>query len=138
MQGTGKDRVVLDAMDVRVRSSDAPLPWNNFEIRTRCEDQIYAKSFTVDLDEAVPRAVPMTGQRDFPYTVSESGPQVFLVTASTALHDVRWYLDLKWSSGERHGVLRVDDQGKPFRTSGHEGHPTYTWLGTDGWGTEPP
>ncbi|WP_409236520.1 helix-turn-helix domain-containing protein [Streptomyces sp. PA5.6] len=138
VQGTGKDRVVLDAMDVRVRSSDAPLPWNNFEIRTRCDDQIYAKSFTVDLDEAVPRAAPMTGQRDFPYTVSESGPQVFLVTAGTALHDVRWYLDLKWSSGKRHGVLRVDDQGKPFRTSGHEGRPTYTWLGSDGWGTEPP
>ncbi|MEW2391631.1 helix-turn-helix transcriptional regulator [Streptomyces venezuelae] len=138
VQGTGKDPVVLDSMDVRVRSSNPPLAWNNFAIPTRCDDQIYAKSFTVDLDEAVPRATPVTGQPDFPYEVSESDPQVFLVTAGTALHDVRWHMDLKWSSGRRHGVLRIDDQGKPFRTSGYTGRPTYTWLGSDGWGTEPP
>ncbi|MET8685198.1 helix-turn-helix domain-containing protein [Streptomyces sp. NPDC004732] len=136
LQGTGRDDIVLRAMHVRVQSSGAPLAWNNFQIRTRCEEEVYTKSFDVDLDEAAPRATPMMGQRDFPYRVSERDPQVFLITAGTKLHNVRWYLELEWSSGKRHGVLRIDDQGKPFRTSGMEGRPTYTWLGSDGWGTE--
>ncbi|WP_306334734.1 helix-turn-helix transcriptional regulator [Streptomyces sp. KL118A] len=136
LQGAGKGDIVLHAMHVRVRSSGAPPAWNNFRIRTRCEEKVYAKSFDVDLDEAAPRPTPMMGQRDFPYRVSERDPQVLLITAGTKLHNVEWYLELEWSSGKRHGVLRIDDQGRPFRTSGTEGRPTYTWLGSDGWGTE--
>ncbi|NEE57820.1 transcriptional regulator, partial [Streptomyces sp. SID8455] len=34
---------------------------------------------------------------------------------------------LKWSSGGREGMLRVDDGGKPFRTSGMRGRPMYTY-----------
>ncbi|MFG2502260.1 hypothetical protein ACGFSB_29115 [Streptomyces sp. NPDC048441] len=49
---------------------------------------------------------------------------------------MRWYLELEWSSGRRHDVLRVDDQGKPFRTSGKEGRPLYSWSGSDEWERE--
>ncbi|HZG04195.1 MAG TPA: transcriptional regulator, partial [Streptomyces sp.] len=78
------------------------------------------------------------GRRDFPYKVSESDPEVLYVAARTDAHDVRWYLELEWSSGDRHGTLRIDDRGAPFRTSGARGRPSYVYpLGSDGW-TEAP
>lgn len=50
---------------------------------------------------------------------------MFYVTAHTEAHDVRWYLELEWSSGGRSGVLRLDDDGQPFRTSGVGGNVRY-------------
>ncbi|MEV0119248.1 helix-turn-helix transcriptional regulator [Streptomyces sp. NPDC050844] len=127
LQGMGKDTVVLQGMDVRVQSTASPLDWNDYAMGVGCGGGVDTKSFGVDLDDAAPRVAPKAGQRDFPYKVSESDPEVFYIKANAEAHDVRWYLELEWSSGERHGVLRIDDQGKPFRTSGREGRPTYGW-----------
>ncbi|MEV5983366.1 helix-turn-helix transcriptional regulator [Streptomyces sp. NPDC052114] len=138
VQGLGKDTVVLQDMNVRVQSTSAPLAWNKFQMATGCGGTVNTKSFSVDLDDGSPRATPKAGQRDFPYKVSENDPEVFYVRANTDLHDVRWYLELEWSSGKRHNVLRIDDQGKPFRTSGAEGRRTYGWPpGYDKWVEQP-
>ncbi|MEU6995096.1 helix-turn-helix transcriptional regulator [Streptomyces sp. NPDC046465] len=133
LQGTGKAPVVLEKMNVRVQSRGAPPPWNTFHMKTHCGKPVETKSFTVDLDASAPRATPVAGQRGFPYKVSESDPLVFYITARAEKHDVRWDLELRWSSGGRHGTLRIDDQGKPFRTSGSAGRPAYRWGGYDGW-----
>ncbi|MEV7197925.1 helix-turn-helix transcriptional regulator [Streptomyces sp. NPDC093510] len=134
VQGMGKDTVVLQDMNVRVQSTSEPLAWNNFQMATGCGGNVNTKSFAVDLDAGTPDAKPRAGQRDFPYKVSENDPEVFYIVADTDLHDVRWYLELEWSSGKRHNTLRVDDQGKPFRTSGKKGRPTYGWPpGYDKW-----
>ncbi|MFF8655504.1 helix-turn-helix domain-containing protein [Streptomyces huasconensis] len=134
VQGLGKDTVVLQGMHVRVQSTSSPLAWNDFQMGVGCGGNVSTKSFAVDLDDGTPTLTPKAGQRDFPYKVSESDPEVFYVKASTEAHDVRWYLELEWSSGRRHNVLRIDDQGKPFRTSGNEGRPTYGWpLGGSKW-----
>ncbi|MGW0531012.1 helix-turn-helix domain-containing protein [Streptomyces sp. NPDC003032] len=134
VQGMGKDTVVLQGMSVRVQSTSSPLAWNDFQMGVGCGGNVSTKSFGVDLDDGTPRLTPKAGQRDFPYKVSESDPEVFYVKANTEAHDVRWYLELEWSSGKRHSVLRIDDQGKPFRTSGNEGRPTYGWpLGGSKW-----
>ncbi|MEV0257594.1 helix-turn-helix transcriptional regulator [Streptomyces sp. NPDC050732] len=127
VQGMSEDTVVLQDLNVRVQSTSAPLAWNNFQMATGCGGTVNTKSFAVDLDAATPDAKPVAGQRDFPYKVSESDPEVFYIMANTELHDVRWQLELEWSSGKRHDTLRVDDQGKPFRTSGRKGRPTYGW-----------
>ncbi|MGA4850485.1 helix-turn-helix domain-containing protein [Streptomyces sp. G5(2025)] len=135
VQGLGKDTVVLQGMHVRVQSTSSPLAWNDFQMGVGCGGNVSTKSFAVDLDDGTPTLAPEAGQRNFPYKVSESDPEVFYVKASTEAHDVRWYLELEWSSGKRHNVLRIDDQGKPFRTSGNEGRPTYAWpLGGAKWG----
>ncbi|MET9548133.1 helix-turn-helix transcriptional regulator [Streptomyces sp. NPDC006627] len=134
VQGMGKDTVVLQDMHVRVQSTSSPLAWNDFQMGVGCGGNVSTKSFGVDLDDGTPRLSPKAGQRDFPYKVSESDPEVFYVKANTEAHDVRWYLELEWSSGRRHNVLRIDDQGKPFRTSGNVGRPTYGWpLGGSKW-----
>ncbi|MCL7376493.1 helix-turn-helix transcriptional regulator [Streptomyces sp. 35G-GA-8] len=127
LQGTGSETVVLRALNVRIVKSDAPLAWTDYAMGVGCGGGVGTKSFAVDLDAGRPSSVPKAGQRDFPYKVSESDPEVFYISASSKTRDVSWYLELDWSSGERHGTIRVDDNGKPFRTSGSAGRPSYNY-----------
>ncbi|MGW4674166.1 helix-turn-helix domain-containing protein [Streptomyces sp. NPDC004324] len=134
VQGTGKATVVLKGLHVRVLEKNAPLAWNDFAMGVGCGGGVGTKSFGVDLDAGRPVTTPKAGQRDFPYKVSESDPEVFYVFADTQAHDVSWYLELDWSSGSRSGTVRVDDHGKPFRTSGSVGRPAFDYpLGGSEW-----
>jgi transcriptional regulator with XRE-family HTH domain len=136
VQGTGKATVVLDGLHVRVVGKDAPLAWNDYAMGVGCGGGVETKSFAVDLDAGRPVTTPKAGQRDFPYKVSESDPEVFYVFADARAHDVSWYLELDWSSGSRSGTVRIDDNGKPFRTSGNVGRPAYDYpLGGSEWET---
>jgi hypothetical protein len=123
---------------VRVVQKGAPLAWNDYAMGVGCGGGVSTKSFDVDLDAGLPDVTPKDGQRDFPYKVSESDPEVFYVTAHAQAHDVSWYLELDWSSGSRHGTVRIDDRGKLFRTSGNAGRPAYDYpLGGSEWETAP-
>ncbi|MEU4272659.1 helix-turn-helix transcriptional regulator [Streptomyces sp. NPDC026092] len=134
VQGTGKQTVVLEALHVRVEKKGAPLPWNDYSMGVGCGGEVETKSFAVDLDSPRPDLTPVAGQRDFPYKVSESDPEVFYVMASAQAHDVSWYIELDWSSGKQRGTVRIDDDGKPFRTSGSVGRPGYDRpLGWNEW-----
>ncbi|WP_206301106.1 helix-turn-helix domain-containing protein [Streptomyces populi] len=135
VQGTGRATVVLEALHVRVVQKGAPLAWNDYAMGVGCGGNVETKSFTVDLDAGSPATGLKGGQRDFPYKVSESDPEVFYVFADARAHDVSWYLEIDWSSGTRSGTVRVDDHGKPFRTSGNVGRPAYDHpLGSSEWG----
>ncbi|NNN35290.1 helix-turn-helix domain-containing protein [Streptomyces sp. S3(2020)] len=135
VQGTGKATVVLDDLHVRVVEKSAPLDWNDFSMGVGCGGGVDTTAFEVDLDTGRPAVSPGAGQRDFPYKVSESDPEVFYVFANARAHTVRWYLELDWSSGDRKGTVRIDDKGQPFRTSGNVGRPAYDYpLGASEWG----
>ena len=139
VQGTGKATVVLDALHVRVVQKGAPLAWNDYTMGVGCGGGVQTASFHVDLDAGRPAAQPKAGQRDFPYKVSESDPEVFYVFGNAQAHDVSWYLELDWSSGTKSGTVRIDDRGKPFRTSGNVGRPAYDYpLGGSEWGPVAP
>ena len=134
VQGTGKDTVVLEALHVRVVAKGAPLAWNDYSMGVGCGGDVETESFDVDLDDGSPTVTVKNGQRDFPYKVSESDPEVFYVTAHTKAHDVRWDLALDWSSGGRHGTVHIDNSGTPFRTSADTGRPGYDYpLGGSEW-----
>jgi plasmid maintenance system antidote protein VapI len=134
VQGTGRATVVVEALHVRVVRKDVPLAWNDYAMGVGCGGGVETKSFTVDLDAGQPVTALKGGQRDFPYKVSESDPEVFYVFADARAHDVSWYLELDWSSGTKSGTVRVDDHGKPFRTSGNTGRPAYDHpLGGSEW-----
>ncbi|MFD9464026.1 helix-turn-helix domain-containing protein [Streptomyces sp. NPDC060027] len=139
VQGTGKATVVLTALHVRVLGKSVPLAWNDYAMGVGCGGGVETKSFTVDLDAGRPAIAVKGGQRNFPYRVSESDPEVFYVFADAQAHNVSWYLELDWSSGTKSGTVRVDDHGKPFRTSGNVGRPAYDYpLGGSEWRTAPP
>ncbi|WP_329285128.1 helix-turn-helix domain-containing protein [Streptomyces sp. NBC_00691] len=134
VQGTRKETVVLEALHVRVVSKKTPLAWNDYVMGVGCGGEVSTKAFAVDLDSARPTAVPVGGQRTFSYKTSESDPVIFNVAARAQAHDVSWYLELVWSSGEEHGTLRIDDDGRPFRTSGNLARPAYAYpLGWTEW-----
>ncbi|WP_392964387.1 helix-turn-helix domain-containing protein [Streptomyces sp. LN245] len=138
VQGTGRATVVVEALHVRVVRKDVPLAWNDYAMGVGCGGGVETKSFTVDLDAGQPVTALKGGQRDFPYKVSESDPEVFYVFADARAHDVSWYLELDWSSGTKSGTVRVDDHGKPFRTSGNIGRPAYNHpLGGSEWVSAP-
>ncbi|MFJ2176546.1 helix-turn-helix domain-containing protein [Streptomyces sp. NPDC087851] len=134
VQGTGRDTVVLNELHVHVVSKGAPLAWNDYSMGVGCGGGVGTKSFDVDLDNGSPTVTVKNGQRDFPYKVSESDPEVFYITAHAVAHDVRWYLSLDWSSGSRRGTVRIDSDGAPFRTSANAGRPGFDYpLGGGEW-----
>ncbi|MFJ9059905.1 helix-turn-helix domain-containing protein [Streptomyces sp. NPDC102409] len=133
VQGTSGEAVVLNGLHVRVLGRDAALARSAYSMGNGCGSGITPQSFEIDLDDSRPRSKPVAGTegdtvvpaKDFPYRVSSTDVEVFNLDAHVEGHDVTWYLELEWTSGGRSGVLRVDDGGKPFRTSGLTARPEY-------------
>ncbi|SDC45246.1 Helix-turn-helix domain-containing protein [Streptomyces prasinopilosus] len=135
VQGTADTAVVLTALRVRVTGRTDPAPGNAYAMDQGCGGVLTPRYFAVDLDKDRPIARAVAGNDAgtpipavrMPYRVSAKDPEVLEVTATTAHCDCRWYLELDWSSGGRSGTVRIDDGGRPFRTSGIEGLPRYEY-----------
>jgi hypothetical protein len=135
VQGRTDTAVVLKALRVRVVGRSAPAPGNAFAMNQGCGGSITPRSFDVNLDKDRPIARAVAGSDAgtpipavrMPYRVSARDPEVLLVNARTQGCDCRWYLELDWSSQGRTGTVRIDDAGRPFRTSGIKGLPHYTY-----------
>ncbi|WP_329348867.1 helix-turn-helix domain-containing protein [Streptomyces sp. NBC_01261] len=140
VQGRSSTAVVLEALRVRVVGRTAPAPGTAYSMARGCGGDISPRYFGVNLDAHRPLVRPEPGgdmgktvpALHLPYRVSATDPEVLLVKARTGTCDCRWYLELDWSSQGRTGTLRVDDHGKPFRTSSIKGLPHY-WYGEHGW-----
>ncbi|MCX2970594.1 MULTISPECIES: helix-turn-helix domain-containing protein [Streptomyces] len=136
VQGVDSATVVLRDLHVRVVERRDPLPWNAYAMSNGCGGALTPARFAVDLDAPRPQAVPRDGYdgegegralpaERFPFRVSATEPHVLRVTATTTGCDCDWYLELDWSARGRSGTLRVDDHGRPFRTSGTADRPLY-------------
>ncbi|TDC25887.1 XRE family transcriptional regulator [Streptomyces sp. 8K308] len=135
IQSSADETVVLRDLRVRVTRAGDPLPWNLYTGYGGCGGgPVETTAFDVDLDAAAPEPTAAGGQPDLPLWVDETDPLVVYVTASTEAHDVEWYLELDWSSGDREGVLVIDDEGEPFRTSATTGQPEWSFpIGGTEW-----
>ncbi|MFD4862007.1 helix-turn-helix domain-containing protein [Streptomyces atratus] len=135
VQGKSGQAVVLNGLHVRTLSRKAPLAWSAYSMGEGCGSGITPQSFDIDLDDGRPNLTPVAGQqgdvrvppKDFPFRVSSTDVEVFDLKVHVEGHDVSWYLDLEWSSGGRTGMLRIDDGGKPFRTSSIQARPKYMY-----------
>ncbi|MFH9423268.1 helix-turn-helix domain-containing protein [Streptomyces sp. NPDC017529] len=133
VQGTGDEAVVLHSLNVRTTARTAAVAGSAYSMGDGCGGGLTPASFDVGLDAAQPLTRPIAGEQgdrkipatDFPFKVSASDPQALYVDAHTEANDVSWYLELEWSSGGRRGTLRLDDHGRPFRTSAMKGRPAY-------------
>ncbi|MFB7030793.1 MULTISPECIES: helix-turn-helix domain-containing protein [unclassified Streptomyces] len=133
--GRTADSVVINRVNVRVVGRSAALPWSAFSMGEGCGSGVTPQTFAVDLDRPQPGVRPVAGQngdivvpaKDFPYKVASHDPQVLRFDVTTKAYDVSWYLEVEWSSGDRRGTIRVDDGGRPFRTSATAGRPSYLW-----------
>ncbi|MBM7771639.1 hypothetical protein JOD54_001843 [Actinokineospora baliensis] len=114
VQGLTGKAVVLQGMSVDVvRRSPAP---TGVYLPPVCPAHIVPRKYGVALDNVVPRVVADVGTRGFPYRVSETEPEVFVIHAGVDSGDVQWRLVLAWTSGAEKGELVVDDNGRPFHT----------------------
>ncbi|MFD7976075.1 helix-turn-helix domain-containing protein [Streptomyces sp. NPDC059071] len=141
VQGRSGAAVVLRGLHVRVVERGEPLPWRAYRSSPGCGGALTPRHFAVDLDRPRPLARPVDGYDAsgegrsipavaFPYKVTVTEPEELLVSARTAGCDCRWYLELEWSSEGRSGTVRITDEGgRPFRTSGAAGRPTYEYDG---------
>ncbi|WP_307805909.1 helix-turn-helix domain-containing protein [Streptomyces chrestomyceticus] len=135
VQGTSDQAVVLHSLTVRTTTRTASAAGSAYSMGDGCGGGLTPASFDVGLDAAQPVTRPVGGEQgdrkipatDFPFKVSASDPQMLYVDAHAEANDVSWYLELEWSSGGRRGTLRLDDHGKPFRTSAIKGRPQYIY-----------
>jgi hypothetical protein len=140
VQGRTSTAVVLEALRVHVVGRAAPAHGTAYAMDQGCGGEVSPRYFGVDLDADHPQARPVAGSTlgtpvpavHLPYRVSAQDPEVLLVKARTQTCDCRWYLELDWSSQGRTGTLRIDDHGKPFRTSGIKGL-RHLWYSSNGW-----
>nr|WP_028808934.1 helix-turn-helix transcriptional regulator [Streptomyces sp. 351MFTsu5.1] len=141
VQGRSSTAVVLEDLRVRVASRGAPVQGTSYAMEQGCGGALTPREFSVDLDKDRPIARSKPGNDGenvipavkLPYRVSSTDPEILLVTAETVTCDCTWYLELDWSSQGRTGTVRIDDHGKPFRTTSIKGLPRY-WYGTDAAG----
>ncbi|MFD6437819.1 helix-turn-helix domain-containing protein [Streptomyces venezuelae] len=135
VQGRSDTAVLLEALRVRVVGRGAPVKGNAYAMDLGCGGAVTPRYFDVNLDKDRPiaRAVPGNDSGTpipavrMPYRVSAKDPEVLLVTGGTRTCDCRWYLELDWSSQGRKGTVRIDDDGRPFRTSAIKGLDRYLY-----------
>ncbi|WP_316772507.1 helix-turn-helix domain-containing protein [Streptomyces sasae] len=141
VQGRSSTAVVLEDLRVRVVGRTTPAPGIAYSMADGCGGGLTPRYFDVDLDKDRPIARPVAGEgpdgktvstMHLPYRVSATDPEVLRVTANTAGCDCRWYLELDWSSQGRSGTVRIDDHGRPFRTSSIKGLKHYWYGSVDG------
>ncbi|EFE79336.1 conserved hypothetical protein [Streptomyces filamentosus NRRL 15998] len=130
LQGRDDRAVVLESLRIRVVERGSPAPGRVYRMSSGCGGSLTPRMFDVDLDASRPVARSVAGNDSgepieavaFPYRVSVTDPEVFLITGRTVGCDCSWVAELTWSSGGRSGTVRIDDGGRPFRTSGVRGH----------------
>ncbi|MET9830297.1 helix-turn-helix transcriptional regulator [Streptomyces sp. NPDC006385] len=135
VQGRSSTAVVLEALRVRVVGRSAPFEGTSYAMDHGCGGALTPRYFDVDLDKDRPIARPTDGNDTgtpipamrLPYRVSAEDPEVLLVTAQTKTCDCSWYLELDWSSQGRTGTARIDDHGRPFRTTSIQELPRYMY-----------
>ncbi|MFE2252916.1 transcriptional regulator, partial [Streptomyces lavendulae] len=141
LHGKGEGAVVLQGMEVRVSARRTPPPWNVYRMSPGCGGALTPAVFAVNLDAPRPLARPVGGNDAgepipapaFPLRVSAADPAVLRVEAAATGCDCEWYLDLRWSGpGGSSGTLRLDDSGRPWRTSATVGRPVYGFASEQG------
>ncbi|MFJ9963467.1 hypothetical protein [Streptomyces avermitilis] len=121
LQGRSTDSVVLHGLRVGVESRSRP-KGAAYGLGFGCGG-ITSRTFDVNLDDPKVVAASRAGDDgtpavNFPYRISSTEPEVFLVHARTAQCDCRFHLNLDWTSGDHKGTLRIGDGKNPFRVIG--------------------
>jgi hypothetical protein len=135
VQGSSEVAVVLTGIEVMVtRRQQTP---EGTLLDDPCGGPAEYRWLAVDLDQDPPRisrvldedTLEFRQEREeipperrqpiqFPYTVSTSDPETFLISARTADCLCDWVGVLRWQSAGRTGTITIDNDGEPFRTAG--------------------
>jgi hypothetical protein len=117
VQGRDERSVVLTGIDVHVLDRRPP---HGTYIDIGGGADLPPRLLSVDLDDPRPTATPRTTGStawSFPLKVSSTDPEVFILTAQTSKCDCKWVAELEYVASGKPGSIRIDDNGKPFRTA---------------------
>ena len=125
VQGKSDQTVVLNDLHVRTMAvADPPTAGSVYNLDDGCGGGVPTTAFSLNLD--APHPEPRSPKvHALPRKVSQGDPERLLIDTTVEAHDVTWYLELEWSSGNRHGTMRIDDHGRPFRNTGVKGRPEF-------------
>ena len=134
IQGTSDQAVVLHGFDVlEVEREDLP---DDPHLVSMCKPfggPLDVRYLALDFAEEAPVLVARPGGDeeavDFPYSVSKSEPEYFLIEfADTELECLcSWQLGVRWTSGSQSGTLIVDRGFGKIRTAFATGAPFLYW-----------
>lgn len=115
VQGLTEDSVVLQRIDVDVITRRPAV--SGVYLPSGCGSDITPRYFRVDLTEHQPSLKPEGDTVTFPYKVSGTDPEQFIITPLLAEGSVEWRLRILWSSGDQEGEIVIDDGGEPLRNT---------------------
>ncbi|WP_424187179.1 hypothetical protein ACOBQX_04940 [Actinokineospora sp. G85] len=123
LQGVREEAAVLQSISVEVVRRSSPL--SGIYLPGLCGSDVTPHFYGTDLDAPRPRVVPMPGKQggevvpaqEFSFKVGKSDVEKVVVVPTSSSGYVEWYLHVEWTSGGERGDLRIDDGGKPFRTT---------------------
>ena len=64
----------------------------------------------------------------FPYTISDTNPEIFTLIISTQKFDCTWTAELDWTVGSKVGHTLIEDNGRPFETTTTTALRTVNWI----------
>jgi hypothetical protein len=123
--GTEQAPVILTGLKVRVIERRAPMNGTHITYGP-LGDAMFVRWMTVDLDRTPPEVTHTADERflvngdgevrpvTFPFKVSGTEAEVFLIVATTKRHYCVWQGELSWSCGTNTGVAVINDGGQPF------------------------
>lgn len=122
-QGASDAATVLHSISVEVVSRSAPL--GGIYLPGTCGSDVTPHHYATDLGSPRPQVVPVPGEQggqvvpaqEFSFKVAKDDVEKVVVVPTASSGYVEWYLHVRWSSGSSQGDLRIDDGGKPFRTT---------------------
>ena len=121
VEGATSSPVVLTGLTVDVVER-APPP-RAVHVAPSGGGPVAVRHFQVDLDKSPPKVSSLPAEFDpspaidFPYTVSQSDPEVmYIVAYARAKCDCTWRANLEWVYQGKKGTTVIDDAGQPFHT----------------------
>jgi hypothetical protein len=124
LHGRSPNAVVLHGLTVTVTKRTSPPSHETYGLESGCGASVSPRIFSIGLDSATPKVRAIAGEDasgavipavGFPYRISETEPEVFVIRAETDRLLVDWHLGLRWSSDGRDGELVINDRGRDFR-----------------------
>jgi hypothetical protein len=144
--GSGPQAIVLDGIKVRVIHRKPALRGAIVNLAPPICAPATLQIGNVNLDTSPPTFTPgqipspsasgLGGNRTapmiFPYTISQSDPEILVLTITTQHCDCTWTAELDWTDGSEVGHTVIDDNGHPFQTTAANGLPTVIWENETG------
>ncbi len=123
LQGLSSASVVLQSVRAEVHSRKPAVP--GLFLRSLCASEVPRRFFAIDLSTDSPAAAPrqdtpggrQSAPADFPLKVDPNDVEQLVIQMDSPREDVEWVLVVGWTSGTDSGELRIDDNGKPFRST---------------------